>query len=312
MKKVNPPISLTSTLFEKLRGKSKNKLDLKKTSGFELFEKNVKNNLNAMSKKSAENNTKITDEYDSYKSNSKLNNLSREIINKYTSEKDFRNSSHSLYRVVSNPSDLILNNQLVNDKSNILSSRTNIKQNLSSNHSVNNLNHLPNSPSDSKVIGSYLKQSSNYTKFANNTKHKKGSKSVSYHFNISSINMLKHKPGNQTNLPTSSNLSYEKEEKKITKKSNNMKGLNQKRNNLSNEILGVLGMSNGKGMCKLSAESSTKSSVVLLQKTKTNEVDCPEELHYLYVKMFKNNKSLAYKFENEDFDEKLKSGSIEF
>jgi hypothetical protein len=42
------------------------------------------------------------------------------------------------------------------------------------------------------------------------------------------------------------------------------------------------------------------------------EVESPEELHYLYVKIFRNNKSLAYKFENENFEEKLNEGSIEF
>lgn len=315
MKKLNPPFNLTNGLFEKLRNKSKNKLDLKKKSGLGLFDKNIRNNFNSKTKKKIDNNIKIIEDYDSFKNNSRLNNLSKEIINKYTSEKECRNSSYSLLRVFSNPNELILNNVNSHEKiinpNVILSSRTRVKTHLSSTPSINNINNVPNSPSDMKILGLNGKQCSNYTKFASNTKHKKGSKSISYQFNISSINMMKQKTGNLTNVQTSSNLSYEKEEKNIHRNMNN-KGCSMKNKNANSEILGLLAMNNSKSICKISTESSTKSSVVIPPKSKIDEIDSPEELHYLYVKIFRNNKNLAYKFENENFEEKVKEGNIEF
>jgi len=316
MKKLNPPFNITNSLFEKLRNKSKNKLDFKRKHGLGIPDKSIKNNINLKQKTKEDNNIKIIEDYDSFKNSSKLNNLSKDVINKYTSEKENRNSSYSLLRVFSNPKELIMNNVNSQEKimiyNNVLSSRTRVKPVLSSNPSINNINNVPNSPNDLKAFGPNGKQCSNYTKFAHNTKHKKGSKSISYQFNISSINMMKQKSGNRTNVQTSSNLSYEKDEKNY-QKSNDIKACNHLKNkNTSNEILGLLAMNNSKSICKFSTDSSTKSSVAIPPKSKMEEVESPEELHYLYVKIFRNNKSLAYKFENENFEEKLNEGSIEF
>lgn len=317
MKKVNPPFNITSCVFEKLRNKSKNKLDFKRKSGLGITDKKIKTIINQNAKTKEDHKIKIIEDYDSIKNNSKLNNLSRDLINnKYTSEKEKRNSSYSLLRVFSNPNDLNMNKINSNEKIlnyvNVLSSRTRVKPVLSSNPSINNVNNGPNSPCDVKILGPYGKQSSNYTKFANNAKHKKGSKSISYQFNISSINMMKQKSGNRTNVQTSSNFSYEKDEKN-TNRSKDIKVCNYLKNkNMSNEILGLLAMNNSKSIGKFSTESSTKSSVVIPPKSKLEEIDSPEELHYLYVTIFRNNKNLAYKFENENFEEKFNEGSIEF
>ena len=213
-KQVNPDSYLvkSTSLLDKLHNRSKNKLDLKKRNGLELFEKNLRNKCQSRIKL-LDKQFKLTDDYGSFKSESKLNKLSKEIISNYTSEKDSTKekiSSHkSIFNVIVSPVEKLLNSNLGNDKfinrNQFITNRAKaiIRPELSGNLSFNNHNHyLPNSPS--KLI----KVSSDFTKFNNHLKHKKGSKSVSYQFNISSKNKLKQEPKNQTYI---SNFSSEKD-----------------------------------------------------------------------------------------------------
>jgi hypothetical protein len=94
-------------------------------------------------------------------------------------------------------------------------------------------------------------------------------------------------------------------------KSNKVKERNNNNSTqMSNEIIGLSASTQSTRGYKIAADVSTKSSVNL--SVKANEVDCPEELHFFYLKIFKNNKSLAYKFENQDYEDNINNGSFEF
>ena len=107
-------------------------------------------------------------------------------------------------------------------------------------------------------------------------------------------------------------MSYEKDKEEI--RPQKPKEMTDKLN--PSDVLLFLNESREKAViCKASTDMSTKSSVVLSAKGKSigaSEVDNLEELHFFYVKMLRNNKSLAYKFENEDYEENINKGSFEF
>ena len=315
-KQVNPPTNIlkSTSLLEKLRNKSKNKLDLKKKSGLEMLEKNLGNNYHT--RIFNEKQVKLSDDYGSYKSESKINNLSKEIITRFTSEKEISKDKmtyNKTFNRILSPCEKLLKNQVCINKSininNIVSPRTKlaIRSELSTNLSVNNLNQNLNM-SPTKVN----KVSSDFTKFANQLKHKKGSKSISYQFNISSINRLKPKlPSNQTNINTSTNISINKDLDTKQSKEKMISHVEFHSSNPSENLF--MGSNKSKSNNRISTEDSTgKSSSNIRKIDHISEVDSPEELHYFYIKLLRKNRNLAYKFENEEYDDKVDIGTFQF
>ena len=334
MKKHSNPSSKllnTNTLIEKIRNHSKINVDLRKTSGIKMIDKNIRNKSLAKNSKNDEIYIKITEEYNSIKNDAKLNNLAKDAINKYKSERDLNLptngkdkilSNISLFKANVNLNDFALHEKSIQLNNNILSCRSdNIvgqKPVLTQSLSIKNINNIPNSPADNKESTNNIKLSTNFTKFSTNSKHKKGSKSVSYNINLSSTHMLKNPtPQNQTNMDNSCNISFENKNSKdnatvVSAKQNveNTVNLITNYQNL-NENGNILSLSSIKNMNKISTEATNKLSNSILVKN-FSEVTSPEELHYLQVIMFKNYKNLAYSFENEDIDEHINKGNYEF
>jgi hypothetical protein len=307
MKKSTPPTTLVNQVLDKLRTNSKNKFDLKSTTGFQTFKKNLRNNSHSKKmEKSEKNIIKLSQDYESCKSYSKIKVSSTNRYNElqYGSEINNKNTSNSsIYKVNINTKESFA---LVNNKgkksslpiNSLLSTRTNlVKPNLLTNMSVNNIKDLlPNSPSDTKLTPS-VAQTSNFTKFNEingHSRHKKGSKSVSYQFNISSMNMMKLNQEAHKNvvITNNNNLSYEEDKQQKPSKSRCI----DKNDKLSYGNIDLLGLLSGntKSLGKLSTDVSTISSMAISAKAKLSELEGPEELHFFYVKMAKDSKNLPY------------------
>ena len=143
--------------------------------------------------------------------------------------------------------------------------------NKSGNININQKLNINNSTNFSEFNKNVMKQKSNPMNASSNiimqNNKIKNKSHAENSFNATSVNIIK-----------SSNVSFDKHSKE------------DKDKNLVNNLI--------KEDNSLSNSSQTKSMNNLF---KTNiEVDSPEELHYFYVSILRQNKNLAYKFEGEN------------
>lgn len=308
MKQASP--SIVSQVIDQLRNTNKKSLDLKNTSGFQLFKQNLRNKSQNKKLDNSHRNIKLSQDFDTSKSTSKLKVITNRYELNYGSEQSNKNNSNtSIIKININPKESVSQNIPKKTKRATLpsgitqSTRSHLAhpEDLSNINSKANINILPNSPSIPSLAQKNVPSSkfsefhSNIQNSANNTKHKKGSKSVSYNFNVSSLNMLKTGQ-DPLNLLSPSNG---KEDFAMGNPKRHMRNDSKTRSNFKTtkvnqaevDILSILA-NNTKSTGKLSTEGTTMSSVAISAMSKLGELDCPEELHFFYVKMIKDARKL--------------------
>lgn len=162
---------------------------------------------------------------------------------------------------------------------------------------ANQFNNLPSS--GAQMLSGKNKENNisttNFKEFTNGSRHKKGSKSLNKSNFNSVFKVLNETKNNNSNISFEGGKSVvENEEKSV-----NLEGI---QSDLNNQL-------NSNAKANKGTTSSSLSSIGKL--AKGIEVDSPEELHYFYVKLSKQNKNLAYKFENENYSVE-KYDNIEF
>jgi hypothetical protein len=320
----------STKLIESLRQSYKNKDLIHKANNYEnsnrglsetkLTFTKVKNVNQKQMKKSEEPSSRITEENFRNKSKEKLENGNSNSNNSHQIKINVlynKNNNHSNSNLkkdankMGDNSNRSSNNLLENSKLNIslagLITNTN-----------NNLNH---SPKDGLKV-----TASNYSKFAHNAKHVK-SKSISSNRGIlSSLNMLKnkkmiHKSKNESSY---NNISFENTKENIVNNTNKSSHLVLVESNILGDhshghVRNNSNASSNYQNQSSNAKSTNKGGSTASSITKPGqggssivEIDSPEELHFFYVSLSIQNKSLAYKFENLNLsDEEEFKGTID-
>ena len=312
------PDTQSAKLIESLRQSYKNKDIIQKSNNYDNSNRGLSETKISYSKP----NNQSGKQYK--KSEEPISRITEDNLrNKSKERQDHENSnSNNVIKI-----NVFYNNKGVKGSENSNRSPENNKLNIVGGLIINANNNINISPKEAlnKI------PTTNYSKFANNTKHVKAKSISSNRGILTSLNLLKNKKTENKSKNDSSynNISFENTKENIVisnNKSSNIVFLDNNgnitdhqtrghvRNNSSNinfnnnlnhsfNNMNNVTNSNVKSTNKISTASSITKIVPNNQTVKLNEIDSPEELQYFYVNLFKQNKNLAYRFENLNFSD---------